>query len=166
MNIKEEIRQLKREIADCNKVLDEKTSRLLALEVKMADSIDEVKKNDKYIGKYYKRVTDRTIQLYHPQEYGIHYCAFDWRSHIVYEGLYCTYRDCGTEGTEFKFGLQAPIAQDYLINDFVEITKEEFEEELKTLMNDVMDIFKTDTFYPNNDEARLYETVKAKNQWI
>ena len=165
MNIKEEIRQLKREIAEYNKVLDEKTSRLLELEVKMADSIDEVKKKDKYIGKYYKRVTDRTI-LYHPQEYGSHYCAFDWRSHIVYEGLYCTYRDCGTEGTEFKFGLQAPIAQDYLVNDFVEITKEEFEEELKTLMNDVMDIFKTDTFYPNDKKARIYETVKAKNKWL
>ena len=166
-NVKSEILKLKREISEQTQLIDQKKTMLGKLERRMMDTAEEIKKNDPYIGKYYKKVSE-TIIWYHPQNYGEHYSAFDWRNHIVYEGLYCTYAWKGTTGTGFSFNLQAPIDQDYLISDFVEVTKEEFEEGVKQFMNDILEIINTDTFYQNDKEMRkgIYETVKAKRKWL
>lgn len=167
MDIKEEINQLKNEISEHNRIVEEKTEKLSVLERQMANTVKEIKKKDPYIGKYYKRIT-QTICWYHPQEYGEHYTSFDWVNNIVYEGLYCTYEWKGTTGTGFSFNLQQPIDQEYLISAFVEVTKEEFEEGVKQFMNDILEIVKTDTYHQNDTEARkgIYETVKAKNKWL
>ena len=165
--IKKEIDQLKEEISEHNRIVEAKTEKLSVLERQLADTVEEIKKNDHYIGKYYKRTT-QTICWYHPQEYGVHYTCFDWVNEIVYEGLYCTYIWKGTSGTGFSFNLQQPVHQKELISDFVEVTKEEFEEGVKQFMNDILEIVNTDTYHQNDTEARkgIYETVKAKRKWL
>ena len=167
MDIKSEMLQLKREISEQTQLIDQKKIILARLERRVMDTAEEIKKNDPYIGKYYKKVSD-TVIWYHPQNYGGHYSAFDWVNDIVYEGLYCTYTWKGTTGTGFSFDLQQPVHQHYLISDFVEVTKEEFEEGVKQFMNDILEIINTDTFYQNDKEMRkgIYETVKAKNKWL
>jgi hypothetical protein len=167
MDTKSEILQLKREISEQSQLIDQKKTILARLERQMMNTAKEIKKNDPYIGKYYKQVSE-TVIWYHPQEYGEHYTSFDWVNNIVYEGLYCTYKWKGTTGTGFSFDLQQPIDQRHLISDFVEVTKEEFEEGVKQFMNDILEIVKTDTYHQNDTEARkgIYETVKAKNKWL
>lgn len=167
MDIAEEIKSLEQEIAEYKDLVDKKTNRLNRLYQKQASSIEDIKKKDSNFGKYYKRV-DHTVTLYHPQEYGTHYCSFNWENDIVYEGFYCTYQWKGTPGTGFSFDLQYPVHQRHLLSDFVEITKEEFEKEVMILMNDIMEFVKTDKFLPNDKEARngLYEPAKAKKQWL
>lgn len=167
MDITEEIKKLENEISEHEALISMKTSKLNKLRRKQSKTVEEIKKNDPCMGKYYKRV-DETITLYHPQEYGTRYSAFDWRNDIVYEGLYCTYTWIGTCGSSFHFDLQQSVHQENLLNDFVEITKEEFEEGVKNFMNDIMEFVKTDKFLPNDKELRkgLYEPAKAKKNWL
>lgn len=148
-------------IEDLKKRLAEEEDRKKKILKKLEETSEGAMKNDTVIGKYYYH--PKSGALYHPQVYGTEFSAFDWETAIIYKGLFFIYHNQGTMGVVYSFNFQYSMSKRFLEDDCEEISKEEFIEKTKEVMDGILE-FETSDIYLDGDGSTYEEIKPNKNR--
>ena len=149
-------------IEDLKKKLAEEEDRKKKILKKMEETSEAAMKNDTVIGKYYYH--PKSGALYHPQIYGTDFSAFDWETNIIYKGLVFYYHNQGTLGVVYSFNFQYSMGKNQLVENCVEISKEEFIEKTKEVMDGILEFESSDVYL--DGDGSTYEEIKPNKNRI